>query len=285
MIRSLACVPLLLAGWSATAVAQAQPEQRLTMVNSPCNVVIQTTAPVSTFGVINICLITPNRPRDPSKISPLVIDRPWVFAEKTNFIRYEGDIVFKPGGEFQLPAGGRLEVHARSVRSWGQGRVRVVGTGAPGQPGRKGRDGNGGGFEPNCRPVTEKHDGDGRPHWDTDNADDWDAANVACDHNGSSCDRGLPGEPGGTGLPGPEVVFFLRAKPRGTWSWELSGGDPGAPGKGGLGMRHHLRGSDAPPAHECPSGADGSPGLRGKAGTCTLFVGKRQLVCPGTGTP
>lgn len=284
MRQFLVCVVLILAGWSATAMAQSQADQRLTMVNSSCNIVIQTTAPVSTFGMINICLTMPNRPRDPNKISPLVIDRPWVFTEKTNFIRYDGDIVFKFGGEFQLPVGGRLEVHARSVHSWGQGRVRVVGTGGSGQPGRKGRDGNGGGFEPSCRPVAEKHDDDGRPHWDTDNSDDWNAANVACDHNAGSCDRGAQGDPGGTGLAGPDVVFFLRVKPRGAWSWELSGGEPGLSGKGGLGMRHHLRDSDTPP-HECPSGADGPPGLRGPAGTCTLFVKKRRLPCPGTGTP
>jgi hypothetical protein len=232
--------------------------------------------------MFNICISAPNRAVNPSKIAPLMIDRQWIFSDQNNEIRYDGDIVFKPGGEFSLPNGGRLVVYARTLRALPEAAVRIVGKGKQGDPGANGRDGNGGNttaYEPDCRRTAEKHDVDGRPRWDTDKKNEWTDANVACGARTDHCDRGRDGSPGGTGLPGPDVELHLRIKPSGVFTWQLNGGDPGAPGHGGIGMRHHMQDESA--TFECPSGGDGPKGRFGPPGTCAMYIGKRKSSCPG----
>src|SRR5262249_9022882 len=151
--------------------------------------------------------------------------------------------------------------------------------GSSGRNGDSGRDGNGGGFEPNCRPLAEKHDVDGGPHWDTANHNDWINANVDCGKP-ASWDQGLPGGRGGKGGKGAGVVLRIKEMKNklGSLSVDLRGGPAGQGGPGGKGMRH-WNGGDS---FECPSGAPGPIGEQGDSGTCTIEVGgARPRPCTG----
>lgn len=212
----------------------------------------------------------------------LIIDRVWEFDGTTNELLAPGrTIIFRGDGRIRVLHGRPLSIRAATLRGDGVP-IRIEGIGDQGPPGPNGRDGNGG-LPGACRPVAERRDGDGRPSWCTRNGDDFDSANVQCDRR-ESCDHGLDGAPGGTGLPGANISISLARPSTGGLSINLSGGPPGEPGRGGLGGRHHRRSQCDPPGgsdstHDCPSGGPGGPGSPGTNGRCTLRIAGRARPC------
>lgn len=203
----------------------------------------------------------------------VTIDQRIVFDGTNNLVDVgNNDLVFAPGGEFHVEGSGALTVRARSISTLGGGIVRITGTGTRGSDGSHGRDGNGG-APGACRPEPTERDSDGHPVWRTGNHDDWINANVSCDHDGASCDRGLDGGRASDGLAGPAVNIYVQRTGSGSWTVGLHGGPPGSPGTGGLGMRHVDSGTGD--VHVCPPGGTGGTGNAGPDGVCTITVGRR----------